>query len=75
MKVDREAVAQSIPRDRMFRALAEFSNALQELPPAALWTIQDNDAPLPAMLARMAAAGYRQIAKDLDRHADSQSTD
>lgn len=58
---------QRSPRERLERALQEVSVVLHELPPKTMWS---GDKPMSAFEARMVAAGYRQIAKDLDLYAD-----
>lgn len=63
------------PRERMHKALADFTQAMQELPPAAFFRWQgDESKPMPAIMARVVAANYRQLAEDMDAYASIRSS-
>lgn len=63
--------AEESPLVRMEKALQEFSRALQETPPHAF----HSGKPMPALMARLVAAGYRQVAKDFEKFADARTAE
>jgi hypothetical protein len=62
------------PRERMMKALAEFQTAVNDLPPGAFFRWQGQTAdPMPAIMARIVAANYRQLAEDMEAYASHQT--